>query len=198
MASNLAPSTSGSSPRRHTIPRSSSRHVRRYRAAWRAWPSSTVGFVCSRARRVRSRGRDVRRSRRPLGVRLLVGDLHHRTQLLGTQRACVRGGRDRRQRLQRPRRLDLLPHRPRRLAIETDRRVDPAALVEHPHDRELLRLASAGPRLPPHGGAPPTTPWSGSATSSRRSMRSNTYHQIMGVRHFVRIRMAPGTAPRQE
>jgi hypothetical protein len=52
----------------------------------------------------------------------------------------MRGGGDRRERFQRSSRLDLLPDRSRRLAVEAHRDVDPAALVEHPHDRELLGL----------------------------------------------------------
>src|SRR5205823_6006966 len=38
----------------------------------------------------------------------------------------------------RPRRLDLVVHHLRRLTVRADRRIDAAALVEHPHDRELL------------------------------------------------------------
>jgi hypothetical protein len=56
----------------------------------------------------------------------------------------MRGRRHRRQRLERPRRLHRLAHRPRRHAVERGQGVvDLPTLVEHPHDRELFhpRLA---------------------------------------------------------
>ena len=84
--------------------------------------------------------RHIRRPHRPLGIARLVGQLHDRTQLLGAQRPGMRRRRDRGQRLERARGLDLLPHRPRRLTIQTHRHVDPAPLIQHPHDREILEV----------------------------------------------------------
>ena len=80
--------------------------------------------------------RDVRRAPRPLRVGVLVGELHHRRELLGAQRTCVRGRRDLGHHLQAPCRLQLLTER----AIRHSRigRVGTAALVEHTDHRELL------------------------------------------------------------
>ena len=81
----------------------------------------------------------VRRPPRPLPIRLLACDLHHRRQLLIGQATLHRNLRDRRQRLQRACRLDLVPHHPRRLARRSHRAVDLTPLVEHPQHRDLAR-----------------------------------------------------------
>ena len=94
--------------------------------------------VPRQARQIRRR--HLRRPPRPLRITRLVRELRHRAQLLGTQRTVIRRRRDLGQRLEAPRRLHLVTHRPRRLALIPERRVDSTPLVEHPKDRELLGL----------------------------------------------------------
>ena len=116
---------------------------------------------------------------RPLAIRLPIGQLHHRRQLLVGQTTLHRHRRDRRQRLQRPRRLHLVAHHPRRLAVRAHRGVDPTALVEHPHDRQFLGVELTLLRRPPRDDATPTTPSNGSGT--RRPARRTCTDPTTGV-----------------
>jgi hypothetical protein len=69
----------------------------------------------------------------------------------------MRSRRDRGQRLERPGRLDRLPQRPLRHPITArHRHIDLTALIEHPHDRQLLdpRLALQPHQLGPSRDQP--------------------------------------------
>ena len=94
----------------------------------------------------------------------LVGQLHHRRQLLVGEAAVHRHRRDRRQRLQRPRRFDLVAHHVGRFTLRSDRAVDLAAVVEHPQHHHLARPQVSLRDQPSSRSRAATTPWNESAT----------------------------------
>ena len=180
-ASNRAPRSIGqltpdtatsSSPRSAT----SGTHAPRNRAR----ESSAVGFD-TLPRHARQLQRiDVRCPPRPLPIRLLVGQLHHRRQLLVGEAALHRHRRDRRQRLQRPRRLHLVAHQsaPTHPANPSSSR--PARARRAPATtassavRRFRCCATNTSRV-----ALATTPWNGSAT--RRPARRTCTDPTTGV-----------------
>jgi len=100
------------------------------------------GFDAFRANRASSAGATFGARRAHSAISVFVGKPRHRGQLLRAQRTLVRRRRDLRQRLDRPRGLELVAHRARRIPTGVEGRIDLAALVEDPQHRELLGVQS--------------------------------------------------------